>query len=66
MLSAFHGKLADFIKENRAGVRQLKTTLAALQAPVNAPFSWPNNSEAMSEGGNRGAIHADESLASTL
>src|ERR1700722_4251641 len=34
----FRGKLADFIEKNRAGVRQLKTALSALQGTGEGPL----------------------------
>ena len=44
---SFGRKLSDFIEEDRASFGQLKAPYASLSAPVNAPFSWPNNSDAI-------------------
>src|SRR3984893_5754974 len=35
---SFRGKFADFIEKNRAGVRQLKTALSALQGAGESPL----------------------------
>ena len=45
------GHLADFIQQQRAFFRQFKAAGAALQAPVNAPFSWPKISLSISVSG---------------
>jgi hypothetical protein len=40
--------VADLVEEDRPAVRRLELALARRQAPVNAPFSWPNSSLSMS------------------
>src|SRR5260370_11483697 len=60
------GKLADFIEKNRAGVRQLKTTLSALEGTGKCPLLVAKQFRGDQRRRNRGAIHANKSLGSTL
>src|SRR6202171_2611643 len=63
---SFRGKLADFIEKNRARVRQLKTTLSALQGTGEGSFLVAKQFRGDERRRNRGAIHANKSLAGTL
>jgi len=45
------GQVPDFIQEDRAASAASKRPRRRCSAPVNAPFSCPNSSEAMSDGG---------------
>ena len=58
-------QLAHFIQKEGATVRQFEATYTALGCSRECPFSWPNNSDEISEGGERGAIYADEGSLST-
>jgi hypothetical protein len=44
--------VADFVEEDRPAVRLLELAdLLLSAAPVNDPFSWPNNSDSISSSG---------------
>jgi hypothetical protein len=47
----FRGQFTDFVKKEGAFFRELKAAEPTCIAPVKAPFSCPNNSEAISEVG---------------
>ena len=45
-------QIADLVEKDRPAIGQLKASQrAACSAPVKAPFSCPNSSEAISDGG---------------
>ena len=46
-----------FIEHDRAALREFEAAGLRRDAPVNAPFSWPNNSDSTSSGGKAGAIN---------
>src|SRR5258708_16454881 len=63
---SLRGKFADFIKKNRAGMRQFKAALVPLQSAGESPLLVAKQFRGDKRRRNRGAIHTDKSMGGTL